>query len=305
MHHFKLSPFNTTIHYAFEGFEGMKAYRDSKGKIRTFRPEENGKRLCRTSERICLPTFDPNEFVKCLDEFLKVDEQCVPEEPSTLYLRPTVISLDNKLGLQTPNHSMLFVTASPSGPYFKGGLKPVKLKIETEAIRAWPGGTGDVKVGANYIMGIDHAKAAAKEGFNQVIWLNDKYITEAGACNLYIYWINKQGKKELVTPMLDGTILPGITRKSILELTKDDNRFTVCEKKVTVNDLMTAFKEKRLIEMFMCGTAVVVGPIGAVAYKKTMIVPEKPDGELSLEIYKKLQDIQFGRMPHPYSHLVN
>lgn len=283
----------------------MKAYRDGNGKIRTFRPLENAKRLCRTSERICLPTFDPEEFVKCLDEYLKIEERWIPDEPSTLYIRPTVISLDNKLGVQAPTHSMLFITSSPSGPYFKDGLKPVKLKIETEAVRAWPGGTGDIKAGANYIMGIDRAKLAAKEGFNQVIWLNGKYITEAGACNLYIYWVNKQGQKELVTPALDGTILPGITRKSILELMQDNTRFKCVEKKISVNDLTAAFKEKRLIEMFMCGTAVVVGPIGSVEYKKTTIVPQKPDGELSLEIYKKLQDIQFGRTPHPFSHLVN
>jgi len=270
----------------------MKAYRDGNGKIRTFRPLENGKRLCRTSERMCLPTFDPNEFVKCLDEYLKIEERWIPKEPSTLYIRPTVISLDNKLGVQAPSHTMLFITSSPSGPYFKEGLKPVKLKIETEATRAWPGGTGDVKVGANYIQGIDKAKQAAAEGFNQVIWLNGKYITEAGACNLYVYWVNKNGEKELVTPMLDGTILPGITRKSILEIMKDDKRFTTCEKKISVNDLLAAFKENRLIEMFMCGTAVVVGPIGSVQHKKTTIIPAKPEGELALEIYKKLQDIQ-------------
>lgn len=270
----------------------MKAYRDVNGKIRTFRPEENAKRLNTTSQRLCMPTYDPKEFVKCLDEYLKVEERWVPNEPSTLYLRPTVISLTNKLGLQTPDHTLLFVTASPSGPYFKGGLTPVSLKIETEAVRAWPGGTGDAKVGANYIMGISHARNATKEGYNQVIWLNGKYLSEAGACNIYIYWINKQGKKELATPMLDGTILPGITRKSILELTKDDQRFISCEKKISVDDLVSAFKEKRLIEMFMCGTAVVVGPIGSVTYKKTKIVPLKPEGELSLELYKKLQDIQ-------------
>ena len=214
-HNFEIHPFNSTLHYAFEGFEGMKAYRDGNNKVRTFRPEKNAIRLNKTGERMCFPGFDPQEFVKCLDEYLKIEEKWIPKEPSTLYIRPTIISMTNKLGVHPPDKSMLFITASPSGPYFKAGFKPITLKIETEAVRAWPGGTGDVKAGANYIQGISQAKKAEKEGFSQVIWLNKNYITEAGACNLYIYWINKNNQKELVTPMLDGTILPGITRQSI------------------------------------------------------------------------------------------
>eukprot|EP00826_Nyctotherus_ovalis_P035392 TRINITY_DN3039_c0_g1_i2.p1 TRINITY_DN3039_c0_g1~~TRINITY_DN3039_c0_g1_i2.p1 ORF type:complete len:290 (-),score=91.89 TRINITY_DN3039_c0_g1_i2:232-1101(-) len=245
-HEFDIHPFNSTLHYAFEGFEGMKAYRDPNGKIRTFRPEKNAARLNETSKRICFPTFDPNEFVKCLDEFLRIEEPWVPEEPSTLYIRPTIMSLTDVLGVHPPNKTMLFVTASPSEIYFKNGLNPIKVKIETEATRAWPGGTGDVKVGANYIMGITQTKAAAKEGIDQLVWLNKDRITEAGACNLYVYWINKDNQKELVTPMLDGTLLPGITRQSILDLTKDDKRFTSCEKKVTVKELVKAHKEKRV-----------------------------------------------------------
>lgn len=245
-HDFDVHPFNSTLHYAFEGFEGMKAYRDSNNKIRTFRPEKNAARLNETSRRICFPTFDPNEFVKCLDEFLRIEESWVPQEPSTLYIRPTIMSFTNVLGVSPPNKTMLFVTASPSEVYFKNSLSPIKLKIETEATRAWPGGTGDIKVGANYIMGITQTKAAAKEGIDQLVWLNKDRITEAGACNLYVYWMNKDNHKELVTPMLDGTLLPGITRQSVLDLTKDDPRFTTCEKKVTVRELVKAHKEKRV-----------------------------------------------------------
>ncbi len=304
-HDFNVHPFNSSFHYAFEGFEGMKAYRGADGKIRTFRPERNAIRLNRTSEEICFPTFDPQEFVKCLDEFLKVDERWVPEPPSTLYIRPTIVSMTNKLGVHPPHETMLFVTASPSGPYFKAGMKPVKLKIEPNGVRAWPGGTGHVKAGANYTVGIKYVKAAMEQGYDQVIWLNGKSITEAGACNIFVYWINKQNERELVTPMLDGTILPGITRDSILELGRQDTRFKTSEKKITVTDLLKASREKRLLEMFICGTAVVVGPVKSVTYKDEVIAPLKPEGELSVEMYNKLQDIQFGRVPHPFSHLVN
>lgn len=241
-----MHPFNSSFHYAFEGFEGMKAYRDAAGKIRTFRPEMNAKRLNRTSEEICFPTFEPAEFVKCLDELLRVDERWVPDAPSTMYLRPTIISLTNKLGVHPPHETMLYVASSPSGPYFKGGMKPIRLRIETNGVRAWPGGTGHVKAGANYTMGIRYVREALAAGYDQVIWMNGKNITEAGACNLFVYWINKQNQKELVTPMLDGTILPGITRDSILQLAREDKRFITSEKKISATDLAKAAKENRV-----------------------------------------------------------
>jgi len=270
----------------------MKAYRDANGKIRTFRPERNALRLARTSEEICFPTFDSTEFVKCLDELLRIDERWIPDAPSSLYIRPTIVSKTNKLGVHPPTETMLFVGSSPSGPYFKGGMKPISLKIESEGVRAWPGGTGHVKAAANYTVGIKYVKAAMDQGYGQVIWLNGKNITEAGACNIFVYWKNKQNELELATPVLDGTILPGITRDSILNLAREDKRFKVAEKKISVTDLVKAAKEKRLIEMFMCGTAVVVGPIKSVAYKNDTIAPLKPDGELCHEIYKRLTDIQ-------------
>jgi branched-chain amino acid aminotransferase len=291
-HDFVLHPFNSTLHYAFEGFEGMKAYRDAAGKVRTFRPDMNAKRLVRTSEEICFPSFNPEEFVKCVDELVALDESWVPNSPSSLYLRPTIISLTNKLGVHPPHETELFVVGSPSGSYFKGGSKPTRLKVESIGVRAWPGGTGHVKAGANYTVGIKYVRAAFDAGFDQVVWLNGNNITEAGACNLFVYWINKKNERELVTPMLDGTILPGITRDSVLHLAREDKRFITNEKKISINDLVKAHKEKRIIEMFMCGTAVVVGPIGSVTYKDMEIIPQKPEGELSQELYKKLVDIQ-------------
>ena len=246
-HNFSLHPFNTTLHYAFEGFEGMKAYRDAIGKIRTFRPEMNAKRLSKTSEELCFPTFEPIEFVKCLDTLLELDEKWVPQEPATIYMRPTIVSMTNKLGVHPPSETMLYVVCSPSGSYFKGGIKPVKLKIETEGVRAWPGGTGHAKVGANYTQGIKYVKQAFAQGYQQVIWLNGKHITEAGASNIFFHWINSKGQKELVTPKLDGTILPGITRDSVLHLAREDKSFITTERLITVEELLQADKEKRVL----------------------------------------------------------
>jgi branched-chain amino acid aminotransferase len=245
-HYFSVHPFNSTFHYAFEGFEGLKAYRDPSGRLRTFRPDMNAKRLNRTSAEMCFPTFEPTEFVKCLDELLKIDDKWIPDAPSSLYIRPTIVSLTNKLGVHPPADTMLFICAAPSGSYFKSGVKPLKLKVETIGCRAWPGGTGHVKAGANYAIGIKYVHDAIAEGFDQVLWLNQGNLTEAGAMNFCVLWENEEGKKEVVTPFLDGTILPGITRDSILQLTKEDGRYLASEKIIKVDDLVRAYKEKRV-----------------------------------------------------------
>eukprot|EP01022_Parablepharisma_sp_SALTPOND_P017063 TRINITY_DN2648_c0_g1_i1.p1 TRINITY_DN2648_c0_g1~~TRINITY_DN2648_c0_g1_i1.p1 ORF type:complete len:464 (+),score=16.80 TRINITY_DN2648_c0_g1_i1:190-1392(+) len=248
LHNLEIHPMNTTLHYALEGFEGMKAYRDPKGNIRTFRPLKNAERLVRTSKELCFPTFHPEEFVKCLDELLRIDERWVPSYPDTLYIRPTIISMTNKLGIAPPSSTMLFVVTSPSTAYFKTDAKPLSLFVETRGVRAWPGGCGDAKVGANYAIGIKYVKEALDKGYNQVLWLTGKNISEVGATNFFLYWINKNGEKELVTPKLDGTILPGITRQSILELAGEDKRFITSEKPINIKDVVKAAKEKRVFQ---------------------------------------------------------
>jgi branched-chain amino acid aminotransferase len=249
-HNFGLHPFNTTIHYAFEGFEGMKAYKDAQGKIRTFRPEMNAKRLVRTSEELCFPSFDPNEFVKCLDEYLKIEERWIPESPASLYLRPTIMSMTNKLGVHPPAETMLFVCAAPSGSYFKGGVKAIRLKVETQGVRAWPGGTGFVKAGANYAIGIRYVHDALAQGYDQVLWLNGGHVTEAGAMNFYMLWKNAQGVTEVVTPMLDGTILPGVTRDSVLQIVREEGKYPANERKIHVDEIVEAGRQGRVSNLF-------------------------------------------------------
>ena len=245
-HNFGLHPFNSTLHYSFEGFEGLKAYRDAQGRIRTFRPDMNAKRLNRTSQELCFPTFDQEEFVKCLDELLKVDARWVPDTPASLYIRPTIISMTNKLGVHPPAETCLFIATAPSGSYFKTGVKPIRLKVETEGARAWPGGTGFVKAGANYAIGINYVHKAIAEGYDQVLWLNGGNITEVGAMNVCMLWKNKEGVTEVVTPMLDGTILPGVTRDSILTIVREEGKYPANEKKIHVNELVEAGREGRV-----------------------------------------------------------
>lgn len=248
-HNFELSPLNSTLHYALEGFEGMKAYKDGNGKIRTFRPFMNADRLNRTSAAMCFPTFDSNEFVKCLDTLLKIDSKWVPSYPISLYVRPTVISMTNKIGINAPSETMLFITATPSGPYFKTSARPVKMVVETKMARTWPGGMGNVKIGANYVIGLKNVEEAKQQGYDQVLWLNGKHVSEMGGCNFFVYWINKKGEKELITPALDGTLLPGITRDSIIQLAKGDPRFITSERPLLMTDLFKAGKEKRVSQI--------------------------------------------------------
>lgn len=253
---FAIHPFNSTLHYALEGFEGLRIYRDAKGHIRTFRADRNAERLNNTSKALCFPTFDVSEFLKCFEELIKIDKDWVPERPSNIYVRPTIISMENRLGVHPPNATKLFVVMSPSGSYFAGGVKPQRLKVETQGVRAWPGGTGNVKVGANYAIGINYVHDAISKGFGQVIWLNGKYISEVGAANVFVHWINKKGEKELVTPKLDGTILPGITRDSVLQLAREDKSLKVQEKLLSISELVKASSEKRVrqsgIPIFSC-----------------------------------------------------
>ncbi len=230
-HNFELHPTNTTLHYALEGFEGMKAYRDTHGGIRTFRPHMNAERLVRTSQELCFPTFEPDEFVKCLDSLLTLDNKWVPKAPSS---------------------TLLYAICSPSAAYFTGAdAKPLKLFVETRGVRAWPGGSGHAKVGANYAVGIKYFKEALDNGYDQVLWLNGRNITEVGGCNFFVLWINKKGERELATPRLDGTILPGITRDSILELNKFDKNYVTAERPIPVSELVKAARDKRVLFLGM------------------------------------------------------
>eukprot|EP01116_Phalansterium_solitarium_P017999 TRINITY_DN459_c0_g1_i1.p1 TRINITY_DN459_c0_g1~~TRINITY_DN459_c0_g1_i1.p1 ORF type:complete len:431 (+),score=103.42 TRINITY_DN459_c0_g1_i1:68-1294(+) len=313
--HLSLDPSCSVFHYSMELFEGMKAYKDAKGAVRLFRPDMNYARLNRSATRLALPTVDGAALGECVNELLRVDRDWIPSARGySLYLRPTLIGTQDSLGVGRSDKAKLFVIASPVGPYYPQGWKPVKLLADDHFVRAWPGGTGNAKVGGNYAPGIFPQAEAAKQGFSQVLWLfGPEYnLTEVGTMNLFVYWITEKGEKELVTPPLDGTILPGVTRDSILQLARKWNEFKVVERPVTMGDLQKAIKEGRVIEAFGAGTAAVVSPIELIHFKgKDLAIPldrddpSAPIGKLAKRLHDTITGIQYGEIPSEWSVVVD
>ncbi|CAI5738417.1 unnamed protein product [Peronospora destructor] len=309
-----LDPASAVLHYALECFEGMKAYIDSEGHVRLFRPDMNMKRLNNSMKRLLLPEFDGDELLKCLAELIRLDKDWVPTgEGYSLYIRPTGISTQASIGVGISKKAKLFIILSPVGPYYPEGFNPVKLCANDRYIRAWPGGTGGYKVGANYAPGILPQYSASKEGYSQNLWIfgPDHEITEVGTMNLFIHWINEQGEKELITPPLTrGDILPGITRDSILHLTREWSEFKVTEDNINMKQLQMASKEGRVLEVFGSGTAAVVSPVSTINYMdEDLVIPldgtDGKAGKLAERIWKELSDIQYGRREHPWSIVVD
>jgi len=307
-----IHPGAKVLHYASEIFEGMKAYWGVDDQIRLFRPIENMKRMNQSAVKASLPEFDNNELVKCIKELVRVDEQWVPRsQKSTLYLRPTMIGTEASLGVATTKEAHLFVITGPVGPYYPTGLKPVSLYADPKYVRAWPGGAGDTKMGANYGPTCYVASKAQSHDCQQVLWLDgtDKnLITEVGTMNVFLLMVNKNGERELLTPPLNGTILPGVTRKSLIDLAKQWNEFPVREAFVSMEDLEEALLEGRVLEMFGAGTACVVSPIERILYKgRNLHIPTMDLGApIAMRFLKELYDIQFGRVKsHPWQELVS
>ena len=312
-HDLVMSPATSCLHYGLEGFEGMKAYKRDDGMPLLFRPIENMKRLNTTSQRMCMPAFDSEEMLKCIAALVKLDHRWIPQKRGySLYLRPTVISLHPTLGVSVPAKVMIFVIMSPVGPYFKEGFKAIPLLAQTEYVRAFPGGSGDVKCGGNYGPTILPMKIAASQGCSQVLWLfgEDCKCTEVGTMNFFIVIKPRPGsevttKYEVVTAPLDGTILPGITRRSVMEMIKTEPEFaecTVTERDFTMFEIIDAVKEGRMVEAFGTGTACIVTPVDRIKFKGEFIpiptsMPDTPDagrGLITDTVYNKLMDIQYG-----------
>ncbi|KAL3793755.1 hypothetical protein HJC23_013317 [Cyclotella cryptica] len=302
----KLSPAASSLHYGLQCFEGMKAYKSvsDPSDLRLFRPELNMKRLSNSMHRLSKPgyDFDRKELIECISELVRVDQDWIPTgEGYSLYIRPTVISTHPYLGVTTPSSLLLYVITSPVGPYYKSGFAPVRLTTDTEYVRAWPGGTGNAKVGGNYAPTMLAADEAAKRGYDQILWIfgpNDE-VTEVGAMNVFFLLRKTDGTKELVTPPLTrGDILPGVTRQSIIELAQTWNEFEVSERTITLPEIREAAHENRLLEAFGAGTAAVVTPISCIQYKGEDIdIPAT--GDLTRRVFKDLMGIQYGRIEGP------
>lgn len=309
-----LDPATCVFHYGFECFEGMKAYKDKSGKIRLFRPDMNMARLARSGARIALPDFEQPELIKAISEFVKVDGDWIPEGKGySLYLRPTFIGTQKTLGIGPTGSALLFVIASPVGPYYPSGFKAISLWATSEQVRAWPGGFGDAKLGANYAPCVTAQMSAASKGYAQNLWLHgpDHHVGEVGTSNLFVVWENEQGEKELITAPLDGTILPGVTRDSILALARERlPAYKVSEKLFTMKQVVRASQEGRLKEVFGSGTAVVTAPVKAIHYEGSDIQVPLQDGKEAGEIAEKMVDwitgIQYGEEPdNPWSVVVS
>jgi len=213
---FSMSPAASSLHYGMQCFEGMKAYRDNHGEIRMFRPDLNMARMNSSMSRLSMPTFDGVQFLECIKDLLRVEREWIPQEQGySLYIRPTGVSTQPTLGVGAPSSCKLYVILSPVGPYYPEGFNPVKLYADKKCVRAWPGGTGDVKIGGNYAATIAPQMEAAAKGYTQCLWLfgDQNEVTEVGTMNFFVLWEKPDGSRELITAPLDGTILPGVTAR--------------------------------------------------------------------------------------------
>ncbi|KAK7193826.1 Mitochondrial branched-chain amino acid (BCAA) aminotransferase [Paraphaeosphaeria sporulosa] len=310
-----LDPATCVFHYAFECFEGMKAYKDKNGGIRLFRPEKNMARLNKSSARIALPTFDGDALIELISKFLKVDERFIPDARGySLYLRPTMIGTQRTLGVGPPASALLYVIASPVGPYYPTGFKAVSLEATDYAVRAWPGGVGDKKLGANYAPCIVPQMQAASRGFHQNLWLfgEEEYVTEVGTMNLFAAIKNKEtGQPELLTAPLDGTILEGVTRDSVLALARErlePKGWKVLERKFTMKELADAADEGRMMEVFGAGTAAIVSPVRRISWKGRLVdcglAENEECGPITGQVKDWMEAIQYGDEEHPWSYKV-
>ncbi len=295
-----IDPASPVLHYAQEIFEGLKVYRRADGGLQMFRPLENAMRMNQSAERICMPTLDAEFQVKAMQALVEVEEAWVPSQPGTsLYLRPTMIAHGAELGVHPAKKYLYFIICSPAGSYYKNGMAPVKIHIEDRYVRAVKGGIGAAKTGGNYAASLKATFEAADRGFDQVLWLDgkeNKYVEEVGAMNMMFVLGGK-----LVTAPIGGSILPGITRKSILQLAKSKG-MEVEERPISVQELLEAYAAGQLTEAFGTGTAAVISPVGLLEYQgQEMHLSGGEIGPVAKEMYDTLVGIQKGVIADPFN----
>ena len=294
-----LSPAASVFHYAGEVFEGLKAYRRKDGKVQLFRHDANVERLNNSAERIGLPLVPADIAMAAIEQLVEVDQAWVPSAPGTsLYIRPFLFSTDPELSLHGVHQAMFVIILSPSGSYYAEGLNPVKIMLETEDVRAVRGGTGYSKCGGNYAASNRAGDRAMEKGYSQVLWLDGverKYVEEVGAMNVMF---KIDGK--VVTPALTGSILPGITRRSCIQMLKSWG-VEVEERLVSIDELVEAAQNGKLEEAWGTGTAAVISPIGELCYKDVKYtVNDFKIGPTAQKLYDELTGLQWGDKPDPF-----
>ncbi len=294
-----LSPATAVLHYGQEIFEGLKAYRRPDGHINLFRPWENAMRFNRSAKRMAMQEVDPESHVEAIAKVVELDHAWVPDATAgSFYIRPTMIATDPTLGVTASKSYLHYVILSPVGNYFALGAKPVAVYISDEYVRAVRGGTGAAKTGGNYAASLFVAETVAKKGYQQVLWLDGierRYVEEVGAMNIAFAY-----GKHIVTPALSGTILPGITRDSILKLAPDAG-YTISEERLDINDVIKDIDSGKITEAFGMGTAAVIAPVGRFGFGgKDYTLGSGDGGPVATHLRQALTDLQYGRAPDPY-----
>jgi len=291
----QLLPSAIVLHYAQEIFEGLKAYYAQDGGICLFRPEMNAARLNRSAARLCMPAVPVDLHLEAIHALLRIDREWIPRgRGASLYIRPAMIGTEGALGVHPSSEYLFFIVTGPVGAYYARGFEPVRILVEERFVRAAPGGLGEAKTGANYAASILAAKAAREEGFDQVLWLDAqhrRYVEEVGTMNIFFAFGD-----ELVTPPLAGSILPGVTRDSVMTLARDWN-LRVTERPVEIGEVMRGAAEGTLTEAFGTGTAAVISPVGSFSYRgEEIMVQHSRVGKLSRRFYEEITGIQYGEI---------
>ncbi len=290
-----MDPASMVFHYGQEMFEGLKAYNAVDGRVLMFRPQKNIERANNTNRRICIPEINPEDFLQAMTTLIDLEKDWIPKsEGTSLYVRPFVIATDPFLGVRPSFTYKFMIILSPVGAYYASGLNPVKIWIEDEYVRAVKGGIGEAKTGGNYVASLAAQNKAHDEGYSQVLWLDGierKYVEEVGAMNIFF----KIGDK-VVTPALSGSILPGVTRASCIELIKSWG-MEVEERKISVDELVGAAKDGSLKECWGSGTAAVISPVGTLRFgDDVMTIGDGSIGEVSQKLYDTVTGIQVGKV---------
>ena len=295
----RLDPTAMVLHYNQEVFEGLKAYHLEDGGIGLFRPEKNIERLNGSARRMVMPGVDPDLALKALKELILLDREWVPKsEGTSLYIRPTMIATEPALGLKPSDQYLFYIVLGPVGAYYPEGFSPTKIYVSDTYVRAAKGGAGEAKTSGNYGATLYVSQEAISKGYTQVLWLDAKeltYVEEVGTSNIFFFIDD-----ELVTPPLGGTILPGVTRDSVLQLASHWGMNAV-ERPISIEEVVEACKRGSLKEVFATGTAAVISPVGLFFYKgKDFQVAEGQTGELSKKLYDEITGIQYGRREDPF-----
>lgn len=291
-----MDPSTMVLHYGQSIFEGLKAFRGDDGKIRLFRPKDNFARLNRSAKRMCIPEIDPGGLIEALKELIKIEKDWIPSMPGTsLYIRPAIVATDPYVGIRASSTYRFFIILSPVGAYYKEGFNPVKIWVTKDYVRAVKGGVGEAKTAGNYAASLYAGEEATKNGYTQVLWLDGverKYLEEVGSMNIFFVIGD-----ELVTPALTGSILPGITRASVIKIASEKWGMKVSERRISIDEIIEADEKGILRESFGTGTAAVISPVGNIKYgDKVITINNNEVGPIAKRAFDTITGIQYGKI---------